>query len=159
MSIRTEIVAVDVVRPLQRAVLRPHLPPEAATYAEDLEPSTVHLAAYDAEGQVAGVATFFPQPYPGPFVESGPAPDVAATAWRLRGMATDPARRGEGFGAAVLRRGMAEAATRGGRLLWCNARTLAVPFYVAHGLRTIGAEFEVAGIGSHYRMVAPLRAP
>ena len=105
MSIRTEIVAVDVVRPLQRAILRPHLPPEAATYAEDLEPSTVHLAAYDAEGQVAGVATFFPQPYPGPFVEAGPAPDVAATAWRLRGMATDPARRGEGFGAAVLRPG------------------------------------------------------
>jgi hypothetical protein len=33
-----------------------------------------------------------------------------------------------------------------------------VPFYVANGLRTVGAEFEVAGIGHHYRMVAPLRA-
>lgn len=175
MTIRTEIVDVAVVRPLQHAVLRPGLPLEAATYAEDDLPDTVHVAAYDEAGEVAGVATFFPQPYPGPFegADSGspvgtddgaggadpgelPTPVDAVDGWRLRGMASDPDRRGAGFGAAVLARGVEEIRARGGRLLWCNARTTAVPFYQRHGLRTVGPEFEVPHIGPHFRMLTRL---
>lgn len=155
MTIRTEVVGVAVVRPLQHAVLRPGLPAEAATYAEDDLPDTLHVAAYDDAGEVAGVATFFPQPYPGPFddAEDALTPADATAAWRLRGMASDPDRRGAGFGAAVLARGLVEIRAHGGRWLWCNARTSAVPFYLAHGLRTVGAEFEVPHIGPHLRMV------
>ena len=164
MTVRTEVVGVTVVRPLQHAVLRPGLPPEAAAYAEDDLPDTVHVAAYDDAGEVVGVGTFFPQPYPGPFGSGDdatgddglPTPVEAVEGWRLRGMASDPGRRGAGFGAAVLARGVVEVRARGGRLLWCNARTSAVPFYERHGLRTVGPEFEVPHIGPHFRMLARL---
>jgi GNAT superfamily N-acetyltransferase len=158
VSIRTEVVDVDVVRPLQRAVLRPGLPPEAASYPEDELPDTLHVAAYDDAGRVAGVATYFPQVYPGPFSDDSGSltPAEATAAWRLRGMASDPERRGAGFGAAVLARGLAEIRERGGRWLWCNARTSAVPFYERHGLTVVGAEFEVPHIGPHFRMLTRL---
>ena len=127
---------------LRRSVLRPHLPPAASDYPEERHPDTFHLAARDPHsGAVIGCATFFPQPLDG---EPG---------WRFRGMATVAQLRGRGIGAAVLRRGIAEVTRRGGRLVWCNGRTVAAGFYQRNGFTRRGAEFDVPPLGPHYLFV------
>jgi GNAT superfamily N-acetyltransferase len=71
--------------------------------------------------------------------------------WRLRGMATEPARRGEGFGALALRAALDYARERGAQRVWCNARTPALGFYERHGFTVVGDEFDLPDAGPHYR--------
>jgi len=145
-GIGTAVVARAEVRPLQLAVLRPG----QTITPDDLvdEPGAFYVAAYEPLGAVVGVASFLAEPHP----DRPEEPE----AWRLRGMASEPGHRGEGYGQAALRRGMQEAAHRGGRLLWCNARTVAVGFYERLGFVREGVEF-VTGTGiPHYRMHRPL---
>ena len=120
-------VPVETVRPLRLAVLRPSRPAEAAEWAGDAE--SVHLAAYDPAGRVVGAVS------------------VRQDTGQLRGMATDPAVRGQGYGAALLDAAVAAGAT------WCNARLTAEGFYARHGWRRVGEEFVTADTGLvHVRM-------
>ncbi len=139
--IRAEVVPRRVVRPLQLLVLRPG---RQAT-SDDLvdEPGAFYVAAFTPSQMVGGVAAFLPEPHPD-------RPEVAA--WRLRGMASDPAHRGEGYGEAALRHGVVEAAARGGALMWCNARTVALGFYDRFGFVREGEEFVTETGIPHFRM-------
>jgi predicted GNAT family N-acyltransferase len=67
-------------------------------------------------------------------------------------MATDESVRGQGIGAQVLQRGIAEVKERGASLVWCNARKEAVGFYRQHNFEVIGDPFEIEGVGPHSRM-------
>lgn len=141
-----ESVLPWVLRPLRAEVLRPGQPVSASAYAQDDDPETLHLAAYDDSGAVVGCATFFPEPLDG------------EPAWRLRGMATASAVRGQGYGGQLLTRGLSELRGRGVPLLWCNARTSAVGFYEGYGFRRRGEEFDVPSLGPHYLLVLRLAA-
>jgi GNAT superfamily N-acetyltransferase len=77
------------------------------------------------------------------------APDVPA--WRLRGMATDPAHRSRGAGALVLQ-ALIDHARKEPAVLWCNARTPAQAFYERAGLQTRGEPWEDPEIGPHVVM-------
>ena len=135
-------VGPERTRPLRQQVLRP-----AGTLAPD-DPAAVHLAAVDG-GEVVGtgvVITATP-----PFAYDG-------AAWRLRGMATDPGRRGEGIGSAVLAAVLLHVETEGGGLLWCNARTPARAFYERAGLRSWGEPWDDPTIGPHIVMQVELSA-
>ena len=141
-------VAATAVRPLRMEVLRPGLPPETAVYPGDDDPTTVHLAA-EAGGAIVGVASLYEEAR-----ADGPWP-----AWRLRGMATAPARRGTGVGAAVLQACIAHVSGHGGGELWCNARVPASGFYARYGFEVVSDEFEVEGIGPHRVMRREIIAP
>jgi ribosomal protein S18 acetylase RimI-like enzyme len=67
-------------------------------------------------------------------------------------MATDPAYRGRGVGAAVLEALVAHARAGGGGVLWCNARVPAQRFYERAGLQTRGEPWEDPEIGPHVLM-------
>lgn len=145
-------VPAAVVRPLRTAVLRPTWTDRLATYPEDDDPGTVHVAAYDGEA-VGGVGTVYAEAPPDARRGEIPAAAYApGAAWRLRGMATSEAARGSGLGRAVLQECFAAVRDRGGRFLWCNARLGAVPFYERLGMRAVGPEFDIPGIGPHYVM-------
>jgi len=47
---------------------------------------------------------------------------------------------------------VAQLAESQGWELWCNARLSAVPFYRASRWCIVGDEFDISGIGPHYRM-------
>ena len=79
-----------------------------------------------------------------------------AGVWRLRGMATTPEVRGQGFGRALLENCFAHIRARGGTLLWCNARVVALAFYEHLGFVAEGEEFEIVPIGPHYVMTRQL---
>jgi len=144
-AVRVDVVSVDAVLPLRHRVLRPGRPESESSYSSDRDPCTVHLAVLDDSGEVLACGTFFPEPLDG------------KSAWRVRGMATDPRRRGQGLGTAVLHAGIEHVASAGGSLLWCNARLGALALYRRAGFETVGAEFELPGIGAHY--LAVLRLP
>lgn len=126
---------------LRLRVLRPGQPASSVDHEHDYWPDTFHVGAFDARGEAVACATFYPEPSP-----------AGRPGWRLRAMATAPEVRGHGYGAAALRFGIDEVRTRGGRLLWCNARAVAVGFYQRLGFRVVSEEFEIAPIGPHYVM-------
>jgi GNAT superfamily N-acetyltransferase len=117
----------DEVRELRLSVLRPNAERVPAAY--DLEPTTVHVAAFDA-GVIVGCATVFPEAY-----EGEPA------AWRLRGMAVEPSYQGKGVGRVVLELATEIAMGDGAPLMWANGRTSALAFYERLGWVAVGEEF------------------
>lgn len=135
-------VPVEQVRPLRHAVLRAGRPYADSEYPQDA--TAVHVAAVDGSGAVVGCATVFPEPY-------GDDPG----AWRLRGMAVADGLRGTGVGTLVLAEAEAAARSAGARLMWCNARMTAVPFYAGRGWRGEGEEFLAEGL-PHLRMTLQL---
>jgi len=129
--------------PLRHDVLRPGHPAGASRYEQDGE--AVHVGAWDGTVLV-GCGSVFAEPWP------GPPPEPAA--WRLRGMAVAADRRGQGVGRQVLA-ALVEAATAAGApLLWANARTTALPFYLRDGWSVAGEEFVTADTGlPHFPIV------
>ena len=119
---------------------------EDVAYAAD--PDAAHFVAYDASGEVVGVATVFPQDHP----------VTGEAAWRLRGMAVAEPVRSTGCGGFLLRAVFDHVAAEGGRLLWCNARVTALDFYLRHGLGIDSEVFHVPGGGPHRRMRRELSA-
>ncbi len=136
-------VAAAEVLSLRHSVLRAGLPPDTARFAGDEEPESRHFGAYRGS-QLVGVATLLVRAEPS-------RPGVPAL--QLRGMATLPEVRGEGFGAELAAACVAEAALRGVSLVWCNARLSAAGFYARQGFERDSETFEVAGIGPHVRML------
>jgi ribosomal protein S18 acetylase RimI-like enzyme len=135
------IVPVALVRPLRGKVLRPQQPDVVAWPGDD-DADVFHLAAVEGS-EVVGVASLYPRPHP-----HQPAPGD----WQLRGMAVAPGLQRRGVGGALVDAMVKALGARGGRRLWCNARSSAVGFYLRHGLEKAGPEFEVAGVGPHFVM-------
>jgi len=130
------------IRPLRHSVLRAGQPAEDSIYP--IDDAAVHVGAWD-EGALVGCATVFPEPYAGP-------PEVPG-AWRLRGMAVAPDRQGSGLGRIVLAAALAAAREAGASLVWANARSPAVGFYVKEGWQTVGPEFVTPDTGLPHRRI------
>ena len=128
--------------PLRQAVLRPGRLLESAQYPGDDAPTTRHFGAF-RDARLLGIATLL-------HAEMPEQPGVPAL--QLRGMATAPEVRGQGFGRALIRACLAFARESGVPLLWCNARTGAVGFYRKLGFEIVGVEFIVPDVGPHFRM-------
>ena len=139
------VVSIPVTdsRPLRHAVLRPHEPPDAIAWQEP--PAAVAYAAFEdgAERPIA-VGLVGRDGEPG--------------SWRVRGMATEPEARGRGAGTAVLVALVEYAREQGAERVWCNARIAARTLYERAGFIVVSEEFEIEGIGPHYRMELTLAA-
>ncbi|GAB4462198.1 MAG: GNAT family N-acetyltransferase [Armatimonadaceae bacterium] len=126
---------------LRLRILRPGRPPEAAIFAGDDLPTTIHIGAFLANGQCVGIATL-----------------VENNGLQLRGMAVDDTVQGQGVGAAILREAYRAAAEAGHDAIWCNARTSAAGFYEKQGWVRISDEFSIPDVGPHYKMTKSLVA-
>ncbi len=124
---------------LRQRVLRPFLTVEEVLAQSDDAPS---IAVYE-DGRCVACASVREEPMP-----DDPRPGD----WRLRGMASDPDVRGQGYGAAALLASLDHARERGGRRVWANCRSGAKGFYEHHGFATVGEEFDVEPIGPHWLM-------
>jgi ElaA protein len=127
--VKVEVVDEPRTRELRRAVLRPHLSLTDELPGDDV-PHAIHLAALDGD-EVVGTCFIYREPCPW---RPGPG-------WRLRSMATAPARQRAGIGAAVLAGAVDYIAERGGATLWLHARAGAVSFYARHGLLRHGEPY------------------
>lgn len=146
-TLRLVTTRVEVIRPLRHTVLRAGMPPWAAVFEGDEEPTALHLAALEGRA-VCGCVTLIRRAYEG------------RPAWQLRGMAVAEDRRHTGLGGRLLRfaeRSMRDRATLD--TAWCNARVPAVRFYERHGWRAVSEVFDVPTAGPHRRLVRDLRGP
>jgi GNAT superfamily N-acetyltransferase len=149
------VVPRAVVRDLQWRVLRGGPRPADDSSLGSDAPSSFSVAAHSGGAAVIGAATFFRE-----HASFDGLPNVDPTThWRLRGMATAPEAQGRGVGALVLDRGLAEVEVRGGRLVWCNARVAALPFYVRQGFSLVGDVFLTAESGIPHRRAWRLVGP
>ena len=141
-DIEVRLISAAEAWPLRQSVLRPGRPLEMAQYPEDHTLTTRHFGAFRG-ARLLGIATLLRMEMP-------EQPGVPAL--QLRGMATAPEVRGEGFGRALILACLTFARENGVPLLWCNARTGAVEFYRKLGFEIVGDEFIVPDVGPHFRM-------
>ena len=152
---RVEEVPVERILDLRWAVLRPGRARETASFGGDSDEGTHHFALIEGGEEEVGTSatpltclTLLASTWDG------------QPAWQLRGMATAGGQQGRGWGRRLLAGVSAwildQPAERAPRILWCNARSSAIPFYEACGWRVASAPFEIEGIGSHVRMVLVL---
>jgi ribosomal protein S18 acetylase RimI-like enzyme len=139
MDVKVEVVPAEETSELRRVVLRPHWTPERMAANGD---GTPNIAVF-ADGAVVACASVREEPMPG---------DPRPGDWRLRGMASDPMLRGEGYGSRALAGALEYARDRGAKRVWCNARTGALGFYERHGFTAVGEEFDLPDAGPHYLM-------
>jgi GNAT superfamily N-acetyltransferase len=144
VHVRIETVPPELTFPLRWRVLRPDHSAEEAVLPGERDADAVHLAAFDADGQVVGAAVLLPERF-----EQMPH---RADAWRLRGMATDERLRNRGIGRLIVRRAIEHVAARGGGLLWCHARLPAQAFYERAGFTPVGERWNEPRLGPHITM-------
>lgn len=124
-------------------VLRPGLPLSEAMFKGDDDDQTFHLGAF-VENKLVSVASFY--------FENHPNLTEHPFQYRLRGMATIEGHRRQGLSKALLRMAFPIIKQNLSTLLWCNARSKAKGFYETVDFSSVGDEFEVEGVGSHYLM-------
>ncbi len=149
MAITIRRISAEQTLAIRLAILRTGMPMEAARFPDDELEAAQHFGAFLGD-QHAGVVSIYPASAPD-------APGLAGT-WQLRGMATVPEVRGQGGGRALLLACVEAAREKGGSLLWCNARKIAVEFYRRHGFTVTSEEFDIPTAGPHFRMSIPLNA-
>jgi predicted GNAT family N-acyltransferase len=135
-----KIVPLSSVIPLRHLVLRAGKPIETCYFDGDQDPTTWHAALFVGE-KVAAVGTFLQVAHP-----SFPL------GVQLRGMAVHPDFASQGMGTAFMQHVFSELQSRQITQIWCNARLTAKAFYQKQGFTSVGAEFDVPGIGPHVAM-------
>lgn len=140
-----EISALDTFS-VRHPVLRPGKPIETCHFEGDNSESTKHFGLFSNE-KLAGIASLFI--HPTPFLEE-------KLQFQLRGMAILPEFQKKGFGEALVKHAENDARARGGKIIWFNAREIAVGFYKKLGYEIIGEPFDIAVIGKHYVMYKKL---
>ena len=123
-------------------MLRPGGTDADAVWPGDDAPGAGHFAIRSGDAILA-VATIVPEPHP-------VAPEPGD--WRLRGMATDPDHRGQGYGGVLARACVDHARAHDARRVWLHARPAAIALYERAGFAVESDEFDVPGIGPHVRM-------
>ncbi|MDQ3945649.1 MAG: GNAT family N-acetyltransferase [Actinomycetota bacterium] len=117
---------------LRRRVLRDGRP-ENLVFPEDDRPGAFHLGVRETPGgPLLAVASFSPE-------ESAHRPGRSAV--RLRGMATEQTRQGQGIGRRLLEEAVDRLRHDGVEVLWGNARDSALSFYRRLGFEVLGPGF------------------
>ncbi len=140
---RIEKVDVSVIFEFRHELLRKGLALEESKYPNDHETISGHFACFDQNSNVIGCASLLFEPYKN-------IPDQKA--FRLRGMAVAPQMRRAKIGKNLLEHCIEYAKNKNVQIIWCNARTPAVPFYENSGFIKVGSEYELPKIGPHYLM-------
>lgn len=117
----------------------------------DDHPLSAHFGAFH-EGALIAIATIMPEQEP-----DGPG------LWRIRGVATEPALRGRGYGRRVIEACLAHARAHRGacvavrgqgharEVAWLNGRVPSRAFYERLGFHAVGEPFDTPPSGLHLR--------
>jgi zinc protease len=128
--------------PIRSEILRPGQPEQNSIYPLDEDENALHLGAIK-NSELVGVASIFK--------EAATRKDLT-DAWRLRGMATIEAVRGEGHGKQLVETAIQYIAFQGGGNLWFNARHNVQGFYENLGFQVEGDPYEISEGGERIFM-------
>jgi ribosomal protein S18 acetylase RimI-like enzyme len=136
-------ISASETHPLRHRVLWPHLNSEEECFLDiDNEPGAFHLGSFQNESLVS-IGSFFLEQHP---------ELTGQNHYRLRAMATEPEARGAGAGKALIRKAELKLQELGADLLWCDAREVALDFYIKLGFEVIGDWYDKPNIGPHKLM-------
>lgn len=138
-AVNAEIVELrpEDTHALRRSILRDGTTSDVVEFEGDELAGTLHLGAM-LDGELIAISTWLVRPHP----------DLAdRVGVQLRGMATDPRRRGSGVSAALLASGIDRCRSSGADHIWARARVAALNFYLRHGFEPVGAEYIDATTG------------
>lgn len=136
-------ITAEQTLPLRSLVLRNGLPEAECIFAHDTLPTTFHLGYFDENNELLCILTCMRENHG----------KIPKDAYRLRGMATHPDHRRQGYAAELLHAAIEYLKSQLGiEYLWFNARTIAFPFYEALSFEFISDEFDIPGIGPHREM-------
>ena len=109
----------------------------------DEDDDTLHLGCFDSGDLLVGIVSLMPASLTG-FSER--------PQYQIRGMATSSGFQGRGYGKQLLAEAEKRMKSRGVNFIWCNARVIALDFYLKMGYTIEGEVFELPEIGPHYKM-------
>jgi len=148
-------VACCEVIPLRHKLLRQGKPIETCFFDNDEAQFSRHFGVLlkgvkktgDPQKNLLAIASLYRVNLPG---------DNKCDAWQLRGMATDIPFRRQGIAITLLHHCIEYVRNQGGEMIWCNARIESVRLYQRSGFDVLGEEFDIPGIGKHFRMSCSL---
>ncbi|AZQ42863.1 GNAT family N-acetyltransferase [Nonlabens ponticola] len=145
-----EIEAIETYS-VRHPVLRTGRPVETCKMdGDDLE-STIHLGAYDGD-LLVGVTTLLLDS----IAELDYLNHSKEKTYRMRGMGVLANQQGNGIGRKIVEHAENLLRDNGIKLLWFNARIVAIPFYLKLGFIKYGNQFDVPNVGPHYNMYKEL---
>ena len=151
MDVRVEIVDPSRTYELRHTVLLPGRPFSEIKDNDAFASAVTFGLTEGGDPRILATATVYREEPP-----SSCAPIVLLAdshrPWRLRAVATDERRRGEGLGRLVLDAVIEYISEDEPALLWCNARIAAERFYAREGFLSYGPIFEVEHVGQHVVM-------
>ena len=110
-------------------------------FSGDFDTDTFHLGVFENE-KLVGISSFM----------KTDNSEFNSEQYQLRGMATLSIARGKGFGKLMLDKAVLILKERKANVLWCNARAIALQFYLKQNFQKKGKSFEINKIGVHYML-------
>ena len=141
MQLIKEIPALETFS-VRHPVLRPGKNIETCHFDGDNLESTRHFGLF-IDDELAGVASLF---------KSNSDLFQEKEQFQLRGMAVLEKFQKKGIGESLVKYAEENAKSRSGKLIWFNAREVAVRFYEKMGYQIIGEPFDIGDIGKHFVM-------
>lgn len=140
-----EIIDASFTYELRHQVLRPNQNLMACQYPSDFDSDSFHLGVYQNEKLIC-VGSFYKENHPDLLDE---------VQYRLRGMATEPSKQGQGAGSQLIQFAETHMQQKKEKanVWWCNARISAAGYYEKLGLEQFGKTFEIHPIGIHKVMI------
>jgi GNAT superfamily N-acetyltransferase len=141
MSLDVVHITMDEVLSVRLDVLRRGTPSTDATYAEDSDPSAVHLGIR-IDGLPVATSSWYIKPFPINSTER---------ALQLKGMAVRDNIQSTGAGKLLINAGLELARASECSLVWARARDSALYFYERAGFDTVGDAFidDATGMSHH----------
>lgn len=142
MKIKINQITSNDTQAIRHAVLRIGKPIESCVFEGDNLETTVHFGIFINEN-LAGISSFFKNSNPN-FSET--------PQYQLRGMAISKQFQNKGLGEIILKYGEAFLKEKDTKIIWCNAREIAISFYKKNAYQIIGESFNIKDIGLHHAM-------
>jgi len=147
LNIQIREVESNTVLPIRQKVLRDGKALKFCKMPGDDDNSTIHLGLY-FNNVLAGIATLM--------IDDHPDFSFKNSQLRLRGMAVLPDHQKKQLGNLLLEKAIQIAKSQNYKILWFNAREIAVGFYQKFGFSVKGNIFMIEDVGPHFLMYKSL---
>ena len=139
---KIKLINSNETHSVRHPVLRAGKPIESCVFEGDDLETTIHMGIF-VKDHLIGVCSFYQNSSP---------KILEIPQYQLRGMAILKAFQGKGLGKIILRHGEKLLNEKKSKVIWCNARELAVNFYKKNNYKIVGEPFSIKNIGVHYVM-------
>jgi GNAT superfamily N-acetyltransferase len=143
IKIESKLIQSDLTHKIRFSVLWPHKNIYNCSLIEDNLKDTFHVGTF-MKNELVSIGTFIYQ--------NNIIFDKNDKQYRLRAMATEKKHQGKSMGKKLILFAKNELIKRKVKLLWCDARKIAIPFYENLGFKSQGKFYHIPKIGPHKLM-------